>query len=275
MTDLVTTDSAVAEYDAEGAARFLGINRKTLMARVRAGQLPARKDSSGYVFSQQALEQYRQEHRIGGHNKITTLEQQGRSFNRRYGEGAYGRLANLFLDPLATDEKIAETFGVNTLSIYRWYKIIFPDRETRRSVRAEVAGRKRVLNNDLFLAFYTAAREYFQRQDIEPIREEQRSFEFKKTAAMLKSKKVALREATETKRGGKTYYRLHRPRVHSDFVFYRLPAKSGDYPLNYLFMPMSVLPRELYFADSETSPYKRFKNNFGAWDGSGSVPPLP
>ncbi len=264
------------DYNLEEAARILGVKPASLRQYVCSGLVNVNKTGGTYVFSEDDLKKYRQEHRHkGSGRRKLTAEEWARNFDRWRGEGAYQKLLGMFENPCITYADIADEFYVTRALVEYWHNRVYPNAEFReRQKTCTIKNRRQELfRNEDFRAFYRAARRRFPRESIEFI---QRSRRFSPRAVNLKSKKVLIRKATkrpyaQSTQKGKTYrhghgrtYTLHSPYEDSDYVFYRLRGP------NFLFMPPDVLPpKATLFVDSETSKYHKFRNNFDVLLGSG------
>lgn len=187
-------------------------------------------------------------------------EDEERNFDARHGAGSFRSVTQELDNPLMDYARIAKKRHVSRQAAREW---------AIKYGKQAVSGRHRVrervvteayadlFSREKFKFFYDHAMAYFSERDIEPIpyqRAGTRFDGFKKTAALLKGKKVSLMGSGLAYRGGNPARTIKRPDEESDFVFYR----AGD---SFFFIPWRILPKMTTIRESSQT-YNRFKNTF-------------
>lgn len=185
-----------------------------------------------------------------------------RTFESRYGGGAFGRLMTAFEQPCITFADIAQSFGVTRERVRQWHLKLMPGAprgHARQHLCLVHTQKRRLFTDPLFRAFSRHARQAFEarRLALIPARDG-----FRKRAVKLGERVIALKTATRrdgASDSGPGAYVLSASVEPVDFIYYRL---SDD---DYLFVPREAIPPAgAFFVDGTSAEYREFRNTFAA-----------
>lgn len=200
-----------------------------------------------------------------------TLKDVRAGFDTIYGRDSFEAMLSSLDNYSLTFDEIAERYGVTKQAVSRWHHTHghVSSGHKRRHARSVSRYLTELFSSELFSFFYAAAAQHFP-DGIEPISTGRAAGSgFRKSAVMLKSKKILLRKAYIVKQrnqGDKIHIHgpetktveISRPAENAYAVFY---MSGGEF----YFIPYNSLPQtRTNFSDSKASKYHKFKNNFSA-----------
>jgi len=186
------------------------------------------------------------------------------TFEERYGLNAYARLLARFDDLYLSYAEIAAEFGVTRERARQWHHLLVPGAprgHQRRRARSVYSRKRRLLSDPLFRTFVRAARGRVPASLVTPVsaRDGFRKREVRVGPHRLLLKRAAVIAPGVRRAAEAQVYALSGTREHTDYVFFALAGSD------FLVLPATLLPAAgTTFTDTESSPYRSFKNRFDA-----------